>query len=128
RLLRGPDRSEARDDEHDRQDCEAFDPVTHAFIVPCKRWAVGFAHLLRRVAWTLSVNFLRDMTTNWSEAAGARVRRWRAVALVTIVGTFFSGCAGSLVQLPVKFSNATPGAPLEIVGTLVRPAGEGPFP
>ena len=47
---------------------------------------------------------------------------------MAIVGAFFSGCAGSLVQLPVKFSNVTPGTPQEIVGTLVRPAGEGPFP
>jgi dienelactone hydrolase len=68
------------------------------------------------------------MITRWSEIAGARVRRGRALVLVAIVGAFFSGCAGSLVQLPVKFSNVTPGAPQEIVGTLVRPAGEGPFP
>src|SRR5258706_2080819 len=68
------------------------------------------------------------MTTRWSEIAGKRVRRWRALARVAMVGAFFSGCAGSLVQAPVKFSNVTPGAPQEIVGTLVRPAGAGPFP
>ena len=57
-----------------------------------------------------------------------RVMRWRALATVAIVGVLASGCAGSLVTLPVTFANMTPGAPQEIVATLVRPAGEGPFP
>ena len=54
--------------------------------------------------------------------------RWRMLAAVAIAGVFSAGCAGSLVTLPVKFPNGTPGVPQEIVGTLVRPAGEGPFP
>ena len=53
---------------------------------------------------------------------------WRALATMAIVAAFTSGCAGSLVTLPVTFSNVTPGAPQEIVAALVRPAGEGPFP
>jgi dienelactone hydrolase len=57
-----------------------------------------------------------------------RVMRWRALAAVAIVGALTSGCAGSLVTHPVTFANVTPGAPQEIVATLVRPAGEGPFP
>jgi len=57
-----------------------------------------------------------------------RVMRWRALVAMAIVGALASGCAGSLVTLPVTFSNVTPGAPQEIVATLVRPAGEGPFP
>ena len=54
--------------------------------------------------------------------------RWRALVAVVIGGALSSGCAGSLVTLPVKFPNMTPGAPQEIAATLVRPAGEGPFP
>lgn len=52
----------------------------------------------------------------------------RVLAAVAIAGVFSAGCAGSLVTRPVKFPNGTPDAPLEIVGTLVRPAGAGPFP
>jgi dienelactone hydrolase len=52
----------------------------------------------------------------------------RVLAAVAIVGVFSAGCTGSLVTLPVKFPNGTPSAPQEIVGTLVRPAGRGPFP
>jgi dienelactone hydrolase len=39
-----------------------------------------------------------------------------------------AGCASGIVTGPVSFTNVTPGAPLEIAATLVRPAGEGPFP
>jgi len=54
--------------------------------------------------------------------------RWRALVAGVIGGVLSSGCAGGLVTLPVKFPNITPGAPQEIAATLVRPAGEGPFP
>ena len=39
-----------------------------------------------------------------------------------------AGCASRIVTLPVTLTNVTPGAPQEITATLVRPAGEGPFP
>jgi dienelactone hydrolase len=39
-----------------------------------------------------------------------------------------AGCAGHVLQLPVTLTNVTPGTPQEITATLVRPAGEGPFP
>jgi len=51
----------------------------------------------------------------------------RTLVAVTIVGAFSAGCA-NLVTVPITFPNMTPGAPQEIVATLVRPAGEGPFP
>ncbi len=54
--------------------------------------------------------------------------RWRALATVAVVAALSSGCASSLVTLPVTFPNVTPGAPQEIAATLVRPAGVGPFP
>ena len=44
------------------------------------------------------------------------------------LATGLAGCAAGLTTLPVKFTNVTPGAPQEISATLVRPAGEGPFP
>lgn len=49
-----------------------------------------------------------------------------AVALIATV--FLPACATPVVSRPVKFVNVTPGSPREIVGTLVRPAGAGPFP
>jgi dienelactone hydrolase len=54
--------------------------------------------------------------------------RGRSLAMVAFVVLFVSGCASTRVTVSVKFSNVTPGAPQEIVATLVRPAGEGPFP
>ena len=43
-----------------------------------------------------------------------------------IAGALLAGCAGR--GGPVRFTNVTPGAPMSIPGTLVRPAGDGPFP
>ena len=54
--------------------------------------------------------------------------RWGALVAVAIGGALSSGCAGGLVTLRVKFPSVTPGAPQGIAATLVRPAGEGPFP
>jgi dienelactone hydrolase len=39
-----------------------------------------------------------------------------------------SGCAARGRTSPVRFTNLTPGAPVAIDATLVRPAGDGPFP
>jgi len=47
---------------------------------------------------------------------------------VLALATGLGACAAGLTTLPVKFTNVTPGAPQEISATLVRPAGEGPFP
>lgn len=44
------------------------------------------------------------------------------------LATGLAGCAATVGPLPVEFANVTPGAPQEISATLVRPAGEGPFP
>jgi dienelactone hydrolase len=38
------------------------------------------------------------------------------------------GCAARDGTSPVRFTNLTPGAPVSIDATLVRPAGDGPFP
>jgi dienelactone hydrolase len=44
-----------------------------------------------------------------------------------LVAALAWGCAAT-TPTRVKFANATPGAPLDIDATLVRPAGVGPFP
>jgi dienelactone hydrolase len=49
-------------------------------------------------------------------------------ALVATLVLSVAGCASTRVTMPVTFTNVTPGAPQEIVATLVRPAGDGPFP
>jgi len=55
--------------------------------------------------------------------------RARPVAMAVLaLATGLGACAAGLTTLPVKFTNVTPGAPQEISATLVRPAGEGPFP
>lgn len=45
-----------------------------------------------------------------------------------MLATALAGCTAAFTTLPVTFTNVTPGAPQEISATLVRPAGEGPFP
>lgn len=52
---------------------------------------------------------------------------WRTAATV-IVATLLGGCAGLTGPHAVRFPNATPGAPVSIAATLVRPTGRGPFP
>ena len=47
---------------------------------------------------------------------------------VLVLTAGLAGCAAGVTTLPVKFTNVTPVAPQEISATLVRPAGEGPFP
>ncbi len=47
-----------------------------------------------------------------------------AVPRAVAAGLLAAGCS----TIPVSFPNATPGAPLEVPGWLVRPAGRGPFP
>ena len=54
--------------------------------------------------------------------------RWCKVLGIAFVAASATSCASHHVTRPVAFANATPGAPLEIVGTVVRPAGDGPFP
>ena len=55
--------------------------------------------------------------------------RARPVAMAVLaLATGLGACAAGLTTLPVTFTNVTPGAPQEISATLVRPAGEGPFP
>jgi dienelactone hydrolase len=51
-----------------------------------------------------------------------RMPRGVRVALVALL--LSAGCSTSLVRFP----NATPGAPLTVPATLVRPSGDGPFP
>lgn len=50
------------------------------------------------------------------------------IAATVIVATLLAGCAGLTARETVRFPNVTPGAPLTIAGTLVRPRGAGPFP
>lgn len=52
----------------------------------------------------------------------------RALAAFAILIGLVAGCAAGRAGTPVAFRNVTPGAPTEIVGTLVRPPGDGPFP
>src|SRR5262245_20990603 len=51
-------------------------------------------------------------------------RAWAAIAFVALLG----GCALHGTSTPVRFPTATPDAPTPIDATLVRPAGDGPFP
>ncbi|MGH7384746.1 MAG: dienelactone hydrolase family protein, partial [Candidatus Rokuibacteriota bacterium] len=50
------------------------------------------------------------------------------IAAAVTAATLLAGCAGLTGPDTVRFPNVTPGAPLPIAGTLVRPAGPGPFP
>src|SRR5262245_29236345 len=50
------------------------------------------------------------------------------VVTLAMILAFCSGCAGQVVTRTVRFTNVTPNAPMRIVGWLVRPHGDGPFP
>ncbi|MEX2222626.1 MAG: dienelactone hydrolase family protein [Candidatus Rokuibacteriota bacterium] len=51
------------------------------------------------------------------------------IAAAVALATLLAGCAGLTgSQTTVRFPNATPGAPVSIAATLVRPTGPGPFP
>jgi dienelactone hydrolase len=50
------------------------------------------------------------------------------IATTTILATLLAGCAGLTGGQTVRFPSVTPGAPAAIAGTLIRPAGPGPFP
>jgi dienelactone hydrolase len=52
----------------------------------------------------------------------------RPVAAISIIAALLAGCAGPTASTVVRFPNVTPGAPLTIEATLVRPEGPGPFP
>jgi dienelactone hydrolase len=56
------------------------------------------------------------------------VRRRTARAIVAVVALSLGGCASAPTSTPITFTNVTPGTPQNIAATLVRPAGEGPFP
>ena len=55
-------------------------------------------------------------------------RWWMARVIVAVVTSCVWGCASAPVSTPITFTNVTPGAPQDITATLMRPAGEGPFP
>lgn len=52
----------------------------------------------------------------------------KAATTALLAGTLLAGCAAGTGGEAVRFPNVTPGAPAPITGTLVRPAGAGPFP
>ena len=52
---------------------------------------------------------------------------YRVGAAVT-AAMLLTGCAAHAARQTVRFPNITPGAPVTIEATLVRPAGPGPFP
>ena len=52
----------------------------------------------------------------------------RALGLAMVLLLLSSGCVARRATQPVHFTNLTPGAPVTIDATLVRPAGEGRFP
>ncbi len=51
---------------------------------------------------------------------------WLRMAIVAALAAFASACGAA--STPVRFDALTPGAPLAINATLVRPRGDGPFP
>jgi dienelactone hydrolase len=50
------------------------------------------------------------------------------IAAAVMAATLLAGCAALTGRQTVRFPSATPGAPVAIEATLVRPAGPGPFP
>jgi dienelactone hydrolase len=50
------------------------------------------------------------------------------LAAAVMAATLLTGCAVHTARQTVRFPNVTPGAPVMITATLVRPAGPGPFP
>ena len=56
------------------------------------------------------------------------MKRSRPLTAFALLALLVAGCAPGGGGGRVAFRNVTPGAPVEIVGTLVRPAGDGPFP
>lgn len=67
--------------------------------------------------------------------AGARRRAvsWYAhpvhrIAAAVMAAALLAGCAAHTARETVRFPNATPGVPVDIEATLIRPAGPGPFP
>jgi dienelactone hydrolase len=50
------------------------------------------------------------------------------LATAMMAATLLTGCAAHTARGTVRFANVTPGAPVTITATLVRPAGPGPFP
>ena len=49
-------------------------------------------------------------------------------AATVMAAALLAGCAAHTARETVRFPNATPGAPVAIEATLIRPAGPGPFP
>jgi dienelactone hydrolase len=47
---------------------------------------------------------------------------------IALVVALLAGCAGPTGQRAIHFANITPGAPVTLDATLVRPSGPGPFP
>lgn len=81
------------------------------------------------MAWLLLAAFYR------SGCGPARRRAvfWYArpvhrIAAAVMAATLLAGCAAHTARENVRFRNATPGAPVAIEATLIRPAGPGPFP
>lgn len=50
------------------------------------------------------------------------------ITAAVVVATLLAGCATLAGRQTVRFPNVTPGAPVAIEATLIRPAGPGPFP
>ena len=50
------------------------------------------------------------------------------ITAAVVVATLLAGCAALTGRQTVRFPNVTPGAPVAIEATLIRPAGPGPFP
>ncbi|HSL50237.1 MAG TPA: dienelactone hydrolase family protein [Candidatus Deferrimicrobiaceae bacterium] len=50
------------------------------------------------------------------------------ITAAVVAATLLAGCAALAGRQTVRFPNVTPGAPVSIEATLIRPAGPGPFP
>ncbi len=50
------------------------------------------------------------------------------ITAAVVAATLLAGCAALAGRQTVRFPNVTPGAPVAIEATLIRPAGPGPFP
>ena len=61
-------------------------------------------------------------------AVSCYARPVHRTAATVMAAALLAGCAAHTARETVRFPNATPGAPLAIEATLIRPAGPGPFP
>jgi len=81
------------------------------------------------MAWLLLAAFYRSGSVPARRRAGSwYARPVHRLAAAVMAATLLAGCAAHTGRQSVRFPSATPGAPVAIGATLIRPAGPGPFP